>query len=99
MAESSAQEPRVDTAARVETTGIALVHEGEYIVADAGSAARISASPQASDLPPPRFDADGEVHYWFPVVIEVVGSLGEQAAAEIVARVYDELQREFASRQ
>ena len=37
-----------------------------------------------------------EVHYWFPVQVEVVG-LDDATAADVVARVFDELGRELNS--
>lgn len=102
MDDRTGTEPPVDVGGRVETTGIALVHEGEYIVPETGSAARISTYDEiggdASDLPPPESVGPDEVHYWFPVEIEVVGALDPEVADGIVARVYEELRRELASR-
>lgn len=51
-----------------------------------------------SDAGPPAPPADGVVHYYFPVEIEVVGdsyALVQQVAAE----VFSELDRELSSRQ
>jgi hypothetical protein len=48
--------------ARVERTGIALVHEGELILPAAGSEAQAS---QVTE------DAQSVIHYHFPVEIEV----------------------------
>ena len=41
-------------------------------------------------------EGPAEVHYWFPVQIEVVG-LDEQTAGGVVQRVFDELQQELES--
>ncbi len=93
--------PLLDTAGRIERTGIALVHEGEYVLPEAAGAARIAPSPS------PGPDEGGqepaseveEVHYWFPVEIEVVGAADPELADALVARVFEELRRELASRQ
>jgi hypothetical protein len=91
--------PPVDVSARVETTGIALVHEGEYVVPAPGSSASVSSEPSGGpDLPPALSEGPDEVHYWFPVEIEVVGNLDPGVADAIVTRVYEELERELSSR-
>ncbi len=80
----------LDAAQRVERTGLALVHEGELVVPAPGAEAQLA---------PPDFAVGGgsaEVHYWFPVQIEVVG-LDEQTAGGVVQRVFDELQQELES--
>ena len=64
---------------RVEKTGLALVHEGEWIFAQQGSAAPLTALGAAV------------VNYHFPVVIEVIGG-GRQA---IVEQICDELRMHF----
>ena len=86
-------EPDVDLtgAARVEQSGIALVHEGELIVPAAGAEATFSGLDGGSA------DGPAEVHYWFPVQIEVVG-LDDATAGAVVARVFDELGRELENR-
>jgi len=72
---------------RVERTGIALVHEGEYIVPQAGSEAVISPA------------SDGAViNYYFPVQVEVVGSLPDTEVHRVAAYVFDQLDRELATR-
>jgi hypothetical protein len=80
-------------ATRVERSGIALVHEGELIVpapdAVAGLAQRGSTDGDG--------DGPAEVHYWFPVQVEVVG-LDDATAGAVVARVFDELGRELGAR-
>ena len=79
-------------AARVERSGIALVQEGELIVPAPGSAAGL-APAQA----PGGGGGPTEVHYWFPVQVEVVG-LDDATAGAVVARVFDELGRELGAR-
>lgn len=100
--ESWTEEPErsvADGGVRVESTGIALVHEGEYIGPEPWSVASVTSYvPPAPDLPPALTDRPGEVHYWFPVEIEVVGGVDPELADAIVDRVFDELQRELASR-
>jgi hypothetical protein len=75
---------------RVERTGIALVHEGEYILPSPGSEAIISAG--GPDLGEPV------INYYFPVVIEVVGTLSEEQIKRVADHVYDALEAELASR-
>lgn len=82
---------RVDAFAaggRVDRTGLALVHEGEYIVPAAGSEAVVS-----------RHGGTGAViHYHFPVEVEVVGELGDHHVRRIADHVFTELDRELGSR-
>ncbi|MFE2323354.1 hypothetical protein ACFXD5_05410 [Streptomyces sp. NPDC059385] len=73
---------------RVERTGLALVHEGEYIVPAPGSEAVVSH----------RSDAGQVVHYHFPVEVEVVGTLQDHHVRRIAAHVFEELDRELGSR-
>jgi hypothetical protein len=75
---------------RVDRTGIALVHEGEYIVPGPGSEAVFS--PGGPDLGEPV------INYYFPVVIEVVGSLSDEQIKRVADHVYDALEAEMASR-
>ncbi|WP_026531487.1 hypothetical protein [Arthrobacter sp. H41] len=99
MDEATENGPPVNVGDRVETTGIALVHEGEYVLPTSGSAARISSELSGGhDLEPALSKGPDEVHYWFPVEIEVVGNLDPGVADAIVARVYEELERELSSR-
>ena len=74
---------------RVDRTGIALVHEGEYIVPAPGSEAAIA--PATGDGP--------VVNYYFPVEVELVGDVDDAMVQRVVARVFAELGRELASRQ
>ncbi|MFE5813187.1 hypothetical protein ACFQ6S_07270 [Streptomyces sp. NPDC056479] len=73
---------------RVERTGIALVHEGEYIVPAPGSEAVLS--PAAGTGP--------VVNYYFPVEVELVGDLDDTMVRRVVAGVFAELDRELSSR-
>ena len=81
--------PAFQTGGRVEQTGIALVHEGEYIMPAPGSEAHIA----------PDSRADGPViNYYFPVEIEVIGALSEEQIRRVTEYVFSELTRELASR-
>lgn len=111
---------------RVERTGIALVHEGEYIAPDPVSLARLQiGNPTTGSIGDDNQSGDDgfdggpgtdrsipdEVHYWFPVEIEILGTVGTGVTAggdasgdaagaltrTVVARVFDELQQELAS--
>ncbi len=74
-------------AARVERTGIALVHEGEYIVPQPGSEAVLAPS-----------GAGGVVNYYFPVRVEVVGTLPDDEVRRVAGYVFDQLDQELATR-
>jgi hypothetical protein len=74
---------------RVERTGLALVHEGEYIMPAAGSEALLSPAPGSGQV----------VNYYFPVEIELVGDLDATIVKQIVEKVFSEFDRELASRQ
>jgi hypothetical protein len=68
---------------RVERTGIALVHEGEYIAPAPGSEAVIS---------PGQADSPQQGMTWtFPVEVEVVGELSEDHLQAVAKHVFDEL--------
>jgi hypothetical protein len=71
---------------RVDRTGIALVHEGEYIVPQPGSEAVLSAHDTTV------------VHYYFPVRVEVVGTLPEAEVQRVAGYVFDQLDRELTTR-
>ncbi|MGW3105320.1 hypothetical protein [Streptomyces sp. NPDC001100] len=79
--------PGFATGGRVERTGIALVHEGEYIVPQAGSEALISPEGES-----------GVIHYYFPVQVEVVGTLPDTEIQRVACYVFDQLDRELATR-
>jgi hypothetical protein len=82
-----AEVPGFDTGGRVERTGIALVHEGEYILPAPGSEARLSGAGN-----------DTVVNYHFPIEIEVIGAVDDAVVAQIAQRVFAELDRELSSR-
>jgi hypothetical protein len=66
----------------VERTGLAVVHEGEYIVPAPGSEAVVA----------PEGEQTGRVvNYYFPVEIEIVGELGPQHMEAVAQYVYDDL--------
>ncbi|MET8507962.1 hypothetical protein ABZV60_25405 [Streptomyces sp. NPDC004787] len=71
---------------RVEQTGLALVHEGEYIRPAAGSEAVLSRGSATV------------VHYHFPVEVAMVGALQEHHVRQIAGHIFDELNRELGSR-
>lgn len=81
--------PSFQSGGRVERTGIALVHEGEYIMPAPGSAAQI-----ASDM-----QTDGPViNYYFPVEIEVIGALSDAQLSLVADYVCDALNTALRSR-
>lgn len=65
---------------QVERTGIALVHQGEWIVPDEGAAALLG--PQEARM----------VQYWFPVEVEVLGGASGELAGEVWAALARELE-------
>jgi hypothetical protein len=71
---------------RVDRTGIALVHEGEYIVPASGSEAVVS--PGSGTV----------VNYYFPVHVEIVGTLPDDEVLRVASYVFDELGRELGTR-
>lgn len=66
----------------VRETGIALVHEGEYIFPAPGSEATIE---------PSEMGAQGEVNYYFPVEVVVVGSLPEGEREALKTSIWEQL--------
>ncbi|MFD8784797.1 hypothetical protein [Kitasatospora sp. NPDC059599] len=80
--------PAFDGGGRVERTGIALVHEGEYVV-PAGSAEAVLA---------PAGDGGTVVNFHFPVEVRVVGELGDDHVQQVAAYVFGEFERELTSR-
>ena len=89
MSTEQSPNPGMETGTRVERTGIALVHQGEYIVPAAGSAAELVQVPAAGGP---------DVHYFFPVEIELVGELDEAMVGRVAEQVFAELDRELSSR-
>ena len=74
---------------RVKHTGIVLVHEGEYIMPAPGSEAQIAADEQAGGT---------VINYYFPVEIEVIGTLSDEQIRRVTEYMFDELTRELSSR-
>lgn len=70
----------------VRETGIALVHEGEYIVPAPGSEAAIEPA-QAGD--------ESVINYYFPVEIVVAGALAESEREAIEASIWERLSEEL----
>ena len=73
--------PAYQTGGYVSETGIALVHEGEYIMPASGSEA---------DIEPVAMD-NQVINYYFPVEIVIVGSLPEEEREAIEDRVWEHL--------
>jgi hypothetical protein len=83
--------PSFDAGGRVDRTGIALVHEGEWIRPAPGSEAAVA--------PLPGETPQGQVvAYHFPVEVEVVGELSETQRREVANHVYDELDAALRAR-
>ncbi|MEV8630882.1 hypothetical protein AB0395_04425 [Streptosporangium sp. NPDC051023] len=75
--------PAFEAGGRVDRTGIALVHEGEYIVPAPGSEAVLS---------PAAVTGTAERVVWsFPVEVEVVGELSDAQLDAVARHVFDEL--------
>jgi hypothetical protein len=73
---------------RVDRTGIALVHEGEYVVPAPGSEAAIT----------PDVERTGQVvNYYFPVEVEIVGELSESQLRAAADYVYEDLDTALGS--
>ena len=77
-----AEVPMFQSGGRVRETGLAIVHEGEYITPAPGSEAEIE---------PAQMIAQGVVNYYFPVEVVIVGSLPEEEHAAIEARIWESL--------
>jgi hypothetical protein len=69
--------------ARVDRTGLALVHEGEYIVPAPGSEAAIETVQ--------GMDASTPTTVRFPLEVVVIGSLGHDQKRELADYVLNEL--------
>lgn len=83
--------PGFASGGRVERTGIALVHEGEWIMPAPGSEAGLEPLPDEA-LP-------GQVvNYYFPIEVELVGELSEFQRREVAMHVYDELDAALRAR-
>jgi hypothetical protein len=80
--EGEALVPSLQTGGRVRNTGLALVHEGEFIMPAPGSEAEIEPSEMAST---------GVINYHFPIEIVIVGELPEEERELIETRVWERL--------
>jgi hypothetical protein len=74
-------------AARVDRTGIALVHEGEYVYPAPGSEALISPVSVTTDA--------GRLSLHFPVEVVVVGELGPAQMDALADHVFAALDTAF----
>lgn len=85
--------PSFDGGGRVERTGIALVHEHEWIVPDAGSEALVEpfAGLGAVGAGDAAASADASVTYHFPIEVELVGELTEEQRRALADMVYEEI--------
>jgi hypothetical protein len=72
--------PAYQTGGRVKETGLAVVHQDEYIIPAAGSEALIE---------PAALTGQTVINYYFPVEIVIVGSLPEEEHQAIQARVWE----------
>lgn len=77
--EAGEELPMFQSGGFVKETGLAVVHEGEYIMPAPGSEAAIE---------PAQMTTQGVVNYYFPVEVVVVGGLSEEDHAAIEARVW-----------
>ncbi|MET7782427.1 hypothetical protein ABZU94_37120 [Streptomyces mirabilis] len=80
--------PSYDGGGRVERTGIALVHEGEYVVPAVGGEAILS----------PHGDSGTVINFHFPVEVQVVGALSDSHVQQVATHVFSEFERELTSR-
>jgi hypothetical protein len=74
--------PSFHTGGWVRETGLALVHEGEFIMPAPGSEAGIE---------PVEMDGQRVINYHFPVEIVIVGTLPEEERELIAMRVWERL--------
>jgi hypothetical protein len=74
--------PKFQSGGVVKETGLAVVHEGEYIMPAPGSEAMIE---------PAQMMTQGVVNYYFPVEVVIAGSLPEEERAAIEARIWENL--------
>jgi hypothetical protein len=83
--------PAFQGGGRVERTGIALVHEGEYVLPALGAEAVIAPENETTS-------AGQVINYYFPVQIEIVGTLNERQLKRVAEYVYADLHTELDSR-
>jgi hypothetical protein len=94
--EASSQEaglvmlPSFQGGGRVEKTGPAYLHEGEYVV----PAERASAGSDVTGMHDKQV-----INYYFPVEVEVIGSLSYADIQSIARHIYDELDAALRNQQ
>jgi hypothetical protein len=71
----------------VQRTGIALVHEGEYITPAPGSEAAITTADVSRGGP--------VINYYFPVEVVVIGTPEPEQMRSLADFIYEELQTAF----
>ncbi len=71
--------PMFQSGGFVKETGLAVVHEGEFIMPAPGSEATIE---------PAQMMTNGVINYHFPVEVHIMGGLSEEHHAAIEARVW-----------
>jgi hypothetical protein len=74
--------PMFQSGGFVKETGLAIVHEGEYIMPAPGSEAEIE---------PAHMTGQGVINYYFPVEVVIAGSLPEEERAAIETRIWESL--------
>lgn len=84
--------PSYSSGGRVDRTGLALVHEGEYVVPASGSEAVITPSNNINA-------SQKTVSFNFPVEVEIVSELSESQIQKICETVFEELQTALDSQQ
>jgi hypothetical protein len=76
--------PGFQEGGRVERTGIALVHEGEYIYPAPGSEAVVTPAERATE--------EGQaLTFHFPIEVEIIGELSEMHMEAVAGYVYEQL--------
>jgi hypothetical protein len=75
---------------RVERSGLALVHQGEYIMPADGSEAEISLDAWGG--------SSQVINYYFPVEVEVVGRLDAAQMQAVADFVFDQLNSALGAR-
>lgn len=83
--------PAFQAGGRVERTGIALVHQGEYILPAPGSEAIVSPVDGVAQ-------AGQVINYYFPVEIQIVGELTDADLQRVAQYVFEELETAIRTR-
>ena len=82
--------PGFQAGGRVERSGLAVVHKDEYIIPAPGS--------EASIVPDMDGMQQGQViNYYFPVEVEVVGTLSNVEMERVAQYMYDQLNNALLS--